>query len=44
VRGDGGDVALEPSDAGGLEVVVRMKRGGGAVAPRPRQLSTASAT
>jgi len=38
VRGDGGDVALELSDAGGLEVVVRMKKSDG------RQLSTTSAT
>ena len=44
VRGDGGDVALEPSASGGLEVIVRMKRSAGVVAPRPRQLSTASAT
>jgi signal transduction histidine kinase len=39
VVGDGGDVALEPSAAGGLEVVVRMRR-----SERERQLSTASAT
>jgi signal transduction histidine kinase len=38
VRGDGGDVALEPSDAGGLEVIVRMKKSDG------RQLSKTSAT
>jgi signal transduction histidine kinase len=44
VLGDGGDVALEPSAAGGLEVVVRMKRSETTVVPRPRQLSTASAT
>jgi signal transduction histidine kinase len=44
VVGDGGDVALAPSDTGGLEVVVRMKRSDAAVAPRARQLSTASAT
>ncbi len=49
VVGDGGDVALEPSASGGLEVVVRMRR---SVVPvlrergdeRERQLSTASAT
>ena len=33
-----------PSAAGGLEVVVRMKRSDAPVAPRARQLSTASAT
>jgi signal transduction histidine kinase len=46
VVGDGGDVALTPSTAGGLEVVVRMKRSDAPVAPvvRARQLSTASAT
>jgi signal transduction histidine kinase len=48
VVGDGGDVALEPSAAGGLEVVVRMRRGDGpaprSVHERERQLSTASAT
>jgi len=44
VVGDGGDVALAPSEAGGLEVVVRMKRSAAPVAPRARQLSTASAT
>jgi signal transduction histidine kinase len=50
VVGDGGDVALAPSAAGGLEVVVRMRRNDGP-APRgepgrepERQLSTASAT
>jgi signal transduction histidine kinase len=44
VVGDGGDVALAPSDAGGLEVVVRMKRSAAPLAPRARQLSTASTT
>ncbi len=44
VRGDGGDVALEPSASGGLEVIVRMKRSDDEVAPRPCQLSTVSAT
>jgi signal transduction histidine kinase len=52
VVGDGGDVALEPSAAGGLEVVVRLRRSD-VPAPRrehererdrDRQLSTASAT
>lgn len=46
VVGDGGDVALEPSATGGLEVVVRMRRSD-VPAPRDgreRQLSTASAT
>jgi signal transduction histidine kinase len=48
VVGDGGDVALEPSAAGGLEVVVRMRRSE-MPAPRvedrrDRQLSTVSAT
>ena len=48
VVGDGGDVALEPSATGGLEVVVRMRRSD-VPAPRheherERQLSTASAT
>jgi signal transduction histidine kinase len=48
VVGDGGDVALEPSPSGGLEVVVRMRRSD-VPAPRrngacERQLSTASAT
>jgi signal transduction histidine kinase len=46
VVGDGGDVALEPSPSGGLEVVVRMRRSD-VPAPahdRTRQLSTASAT
>ena len=43
VRGDGGDVALEPSATGGLEVVVRMKRSDTPAATRPpRQLSTTS--
>jgi signal transduction histidine kinase len=48
VVGDGGDVALEPSAAGGLEVVVRLRRS--EMPPprvedrRDRQLSTASAT
>jgi hypothetical protein len=48
--GDGGDVALEPSATGGLEVVVRMRRSD--VPPprredgrgRERQYSTTSAT
>jgi signal transduction histidine kinase len=48
VVGDGGDVALEPSAAGGLEVVVRMRRSEVPAARHPdgreRQLSTASAT
>jgi signal transduction histidine kinase len=48
VVGDGGDVALEPSPSGGLEVVVRMRRNDGPAArvdaARERQLSTASAT
>jgi signal transduction histidine kinase len=52
VVGDGGDVALEPSSAGGLEVVVRMRRGDAAAVvgttggdpASGRQLSTASAT
>jgi signal transduction histidine kinase len=48
VVGDGGDVALEPSAAGGLEVVVRMRRsdvpGVHLDAARDRQLSTTSAT
>ncbi len=56
VMGDGGDVALEPSAAGGLEVVVRMRRSEvPAQVPRQQksaeherdpepQLSTASAT
>jgi hypothetical protein len=48
VVGDGGDVALEPSAAGGLEVVVRMRRSEVPAARpddgRERQLSTASAT
>jgi signal transduction histidine kinase len=50
VVGDGGDVALEPSAGGGLEVVVRLRRSDGP-APRAeragaseRQLSTVSAT
>ncbi len=48
VVGDGGDVALEPSASGGLEVVVRMRRSD-VPAPRrdeerERQLSTTSAT
>jgi signal transduction histidine kinase len=48
IVGDGGDVALEPSAAGGLEVVVRMRRSD-VPAPRrardeERQFSTASAT
>ena len=44
VVGDGGDVALEPSATGGLEVVVRMRRSDVSAPPRERQLSTASAT
>jgi signal transduction histidine kinase len=44
IVGDGGDVALEPSATGGLEVVVRMRRSDAVVAPPVRQLSTASAT
>jgi signal transduction histidine kinase len=55
VVGDGGDVVLEPSLAGGLEVVVRLRRsdvpaapgvarGGEPEPPPERQLSTASAT
>ena len=49
VVGDGGDVALEPSASGGLEVVVRMRRSDVPVLreranERERQLSTASAT
>jgi signal transduction histidine kinase len=50
VVGDGGDIALEPSAAGGLEVVVRMRRSD-VPAPareherdRERQFSAASAT
>ena len=44
VVGDGGEIALEPSGSGGLEVVVRMRRSDVAP-PRPaRQLSTVSAT
>lgn len=44
VVGDGGEIALEPSASGGLEVIVRLRRSDG-VPPRPtRQLSTASAT
>jgi signal transduction histidine kinase len=44
VVGDGGEVALEPSASGGLEVIVRMRRSDMAP-PRPtRQLSTASAS
>jgi signal transduction histidine kinase len=44
VVGDGGDVSLEPSVTGGLEVVVRMRRSPERQSPRPRprQLSTAS--
>jgi len=42
VVGDGGDVALEPSTSGGLEVVVRMRRSDIALPGRERQLSTAS--
>jgi signal transduction histidine kinase len=48
VVGDGGDVALEPSASGGLEVVVRMRRSEVPTVRvdhgRERQLSTASAT
>jgi signal transduction histidine kinase len=52
VVGDGGDVALEPSASGGLEVVVRVRRSDVPAArrdphhedARERQLSTASAT
>jgi signal transduction histidine kinase len=44
VVGDGGDVALEPSTAGGLEVVVRLRRSLLPAARPERQLSTASAT
>jgi signal transduction histidine kinase len=48
VVGDGGDVALEPSPAGGLEVVVRMRRSDTPAARqehgRERQLSSASTT
>src|SRR5262249_54478424 len=40
VVGDGGDVALEPSPAGGLEVVVRMRRSDAPLPTRERQLST----
>jgi signal transduction histidine kinase len=44
VVGDGGEIALEPSASGGLEVIVRLRRSDVAP-PRPtRQLSTASAT
>ena len=42
VRGDGGDVALEPSASGGLEVVVRMKRSDDLLAPRGRVSSRPS--
>jgi signal transduction histidine kinase len=41
VVGDGGRVALEPSPAGGLQVIVRLRRGE-RQAPRNRQLSAAS--
>jgi signal transduction histidine kinase len=44
VLGDGGDVALEPSATGGLEVVVRMKKSDTPGPARPRQLSTVSTT
>jgi signal transduction histidine kinase len=50
VVGDGGDVALAPSAAGGLEVVVRLRRsevpapGTEETPDRQRQLSTASTT
>ena len=50
VVADGGDVALEPSPSGGLEVVVRMRRarrGTRAASPsalaRPRRLRAAAA-
>jgi signal transduction histidine kinase len=45
VVADGGEVWLEPSQSGGLEVIVRMRRGavdGPREPPRPRQLSTTS--
>ncbi|HEY7106470.1 MAG TPA: HAMP domain-containing sensor histidine kinase [Acidimicrobiia bacterium] len=46
VVADGGDVRLEPSASGGLEVIVRVRRGDRAQAPREparvRQLSTTS--
>ncbi|MFI5052983.1 MAG: ATP-binding protein [Acidimicrobiia bacterium] len=42
VVGDGGDVTLEPSPTGGLEVVVHMRRSADRLAPRARQLSTVS--
>jgi signal transduction histidine kinase len=50
VVGDGGEVALDSSDAGGLEVIVRMRRSDGPAASpekareRERQLSTTSTT
>ena len=45
VRGDGGDVALEPCASGGLEVIVRMKRCDDVLTLTPHvELSTASAT
>jgi signal transduction histidine kinase len=44
VVGDGGDVALELSGTGGLEVVVRMRRSDVPAPVRLRQLSTASTT
>jgi signal transduction histidine kinase len=44
VVGDGGEIALEPSPSGGLEVIVRLRRSDTAP-PRPdRQRSTVSAT
>jgi signal transduction histidine kinase len=50
IVGDGGDVALQPSPTGGLEVLVRMRRSEAPAVPneggrdRERQFSTASAT
>ncbi len=48
VVGDGGDIALEESASGGLEVVVRMRRSDApapvALRDRERQLSTVSGT
>jgi signal transduction histidine kinase len=43
VVGDGGDVALEPSASGGLEVVVHMRRSPDRPAPLVRQLPAVSA-
>jgi len=42
VVGDGGDVALEPSASGGLEVVVHMRRSPDRPAPRSHQLTAVS--